>query len=118
MNGIGFLTALALAFSGFAALSQTLDRHYAERHGRGSAPGAAERMRLHALGWSALALALLACVAQQGWPVGTVSWIGMLTLGALPLVLLLSYAPALALRAARWSGVLGGCGLLALRALP
>jgi len=118
MNGLAFLAALALVFSGFSTLSQTLDRHYADRNGRGSVPGAAERMRLHGLGWAALALALAACVLEQGWPMGTVAWVGMLTLGALPVVLLLSCAPALALRAAGWSGALGGCGLLALRALP
>nr|WP_272942822.1 DUF3325 domain-containing protein [Cupriavidus basilensis] len=102
----------------FAALSQTLDRHYADRHGRGTAPSPAERLRLLGLGWSALALALAACVQRQGWPMGSVSWIGTLTLGAFVLVLLLSYAPAVAVRAARWAGMLGGCGLLMMRAMP
>ncbi|MGE8368219.1 DUF3325 domain-containing protein [Cupriavidus sp.] len=113
MNAIlGFFTALALTYSGFTALSQTLDRHYADRHGRGSSPCASERLRLHGLGWAALALALAACVRHEGWPMGTVSWLGTLTLGALLLVLLLSYAPAIAVRAALWTGALGGCGLL------
>ncbi len=109
---LGFLTALAFTFSGFAALSQTLDRHYAERNGRGASPGVSERLRLHGLGWTALALALAACVRQEGWPMGTVSWIGTLTAGALLLVLLLTYAPAIAVRAARWAGALGGCAML------
>ncbi|MGO4156215.1 DUF3325 domain-containing protein [Cupriavidus sp. YAF13] len=115
---LGFLTALALTYSGFTALSQTLDRHYADRHGRGAAPSPAARLRLQGLGWAALALALAACVQQQGWPMGSVSWIGTLTLGALVLVLLLSYAPAIAVRAARWAGMLGGCGLLTMGAMP
>ncbi|MGT2491586.1 DUF3325 family protein [Cupriavidus basilensis] len=46
---LGFFTALALTYSGFTALSQTLDRHYADRHGRGSSPCASERLRLHGL---------------------------------------------------------------------
>ena len=115
---LGFFTALAFTYSGFTALSQTLDRHYADRHGRGATPSPAERLRLQVLGWAALALALAACVQQQGWPMGSVSWIGTLTLGALVLVLLLSYAPAIAVRAARWVGLLGGCGLLMMRAMP
>ena len=45
---LGFLTALAFTYSGFTALSQTLDRHYADRHGRGATPSPAERLRLHA----------------------------------------------------------------------
>lgn len=38
---LGFFTALAFAYSGFTALSQTLDRHYADRHGRGAEIGRA-----------------------------------------------------------------------------
>ncbi|NOV27037.1 DUF3325 domain-containing protein [Cupriavidus necator] len=87
------LAALALSLAGFAALALSLERHHADIHGRGSMPtrGAVARLRL--AGALALTLALRLQIAAQGGPVGTVSWLGMLTASALAVALGLSYAP-------------------------
>jgi hypothetical protein len=111
---LAFLASLTLSFSGFGALSMTLDRHYAQIHGRGAEPPAALLPYLHGLGWLALGLALAARVSADGWPLGTVYWVGTLTLSGIALVLLLSYAPRAAPRLAPWAAAVG-VGSLALQ---
>lgn len=105
--GLPFVACLALAFSGFAALSLTLDRHYAQIHGRGAEPPAALLPYLHGLGWLALGLALAAQVGAEGWAMGVLYWVGTLTLSGVGLVLLLSYAPRAAPRLAPWAAAVG-----------
>ena len=60
------LSGTALAFSGFAATSITMDRHYADIHGRGAEPSPATRLRLRTLGWIGLALSFMACIGASG----------------------------------------------------
>lgn len=88
-----FLATLALAYSAWVALSLAMDRHYADIHGRGAEPSAAQRRRGRWLGTLALAAALAVCIDNSGWSIGPVAWLGSMTMAALLLVLQLSYAP-------------------------
>ncbi|MBY4947437.1 DUF3325 domain-containing protein [Cupriavidus respiraculi] len=104
---LAFVASLALAFSGLGALSMTLDRHYAQVHGRGAEPPPALLPYLHGLGWLALGLALASHVGAEGWAMGTLYWVGTLTVSGVALVLLLSYAPRTAPRLAPWAAAVG-----------
>jgi hypothetical protein len=75
---------LLLAFSGFAALALSLDRHH-----RAAFRTPVPRRRvggLRAAGWSGLALAFAAAVGSSGWTFGPVQWVGSLTASALAVV--------------------------------
>lgn len=104
-----------LVFTGFAAASLSIDRHYAEVHGRGREQEPGLRRRLRALGWGALLLALLACGRASGWHIGPVLWCGLMTAEALLLALLLRYAPRRVAPLAR--AALAGALVFALLAL-
>ena len=97
------LAGAALAYSGFAAKSLTLDRHYADLHGRGKEPSARLCLQLRTLGWLALALSFAACIRASGWHIGPVLWCGVLSIAAWCVALLLQYAPRHAIQAA-WIG--------------
>lgn len=97
------LAGAALAYSGFAAKSLSMDRHYADLHGRGAEPNPRLRLQLRALGWLALALSFTACIAASGWHIGPVVWCGVLSIAAWSATLLLQYAPRKAIQAA-WIG--------------
>lgn len=92
------MTALgtALAYAGFAALCMAMPRHHEQVFGTHRVP-AGLRRGLTLLGWALLASSALAVVRAQGWGLGLILWAGILTATALPLSLLLSYAPRLAL---------------------
>lgn len=98
------LSGAALAFSGFAATSITMDRHYADIHGRGAEPSGATRLRLRTLGWIGLALSFMACIGASGWHIGPVLWCGILSLAAWSVTLLLQYHPRKVLQGA-WIGL-------------
>lgn len=98
---------LTLAYSGFVALSLAMDRHYADVFGRGQEPGQRQRLVLRLLGVMGLLLSFALCVVRDGWGVGSVLWLGMLTACALTLVLLLPYAPRRALELAVVSAIVG-----------
>ena len=98
------LSGAALAFSGFAATSITMDRHYADIHGRGKEAHAATRLRLRALGWIGLLLSFMACIGASGWHIGPVLWCGILSLAAWTVTLLLQYHPRRVLQSA-WIGI-------------
>ena len=98
----GFCAATA----GFGALSLAMDRHFEDIHGRGTSPGAKRRW-LQLAGSLSLLASLLACLAAQGSAQGWVLWCGVLTVAALLLMLLLSYAP-------RWAPRVSGLAALAL----
>ena len=89
-----------LAYGGLAANSISLDRHYADIHGRGKEPDARTRLRWRALGWLGIVLSLAACVGAKGWHTGPVLWCGVLTVSAILLTLLLQYAPHRAIKLA------------------
>lgn len=96
---LAFGCGLAGAYAGMAALSLAMDRHAEQVHGRG--PRAAWRVGLRLLGALLLALAAAPCVEAWGASVGVVVWLGLLSAGALLLVLLLPYAPR-AVRPLAW----------------
>lgn len=100
------LAAFGSSLGGFTALSLAMDRHYEDWAGRGQNPG---RWRgwLRLGGTAGVLLSLAASIARQGGSVGWVLWAGVLTTGALALVLVLTYAP----RRTAW--VLGGASVLA-----
>ncbi|GHH54119.1 MAG: DUF3325 domain-containing protein [Gammaproteobacteria bacterium] len=85
--------ALALSYSGFAALCLAMEKHQLELYGKDRA--GPRRMRaLRAAGWLLLSVAFALCVVARGWAVGTVQWLGALTAGAAVLALwLLPYRP-------------------------
>lgn len=93
MNAVGFITGLALAYVGWTALSLGMDRHYADIYGRGKEPPRRERNLYRLIGSVALLGTFLVSVRLQGWTVGSVLCLGIMTSGALLLVLLLTYAP-------------------------
>ncbi len=80
------MLALGLSFSGFTALSLAMEKHQQALHGAKAAPLARRRL-WSLLGWLALVAAFTACVAAHGWGLGTVLWLGALTLAGLLLAL-------------------------------
>ena len=84
--------AVAGAFSGFAFLGLAMDRHWADVHGRGAEPSAAQRRRLRWYGCGQLLLSLLACLALRGSTQGWVLWLGALTAAGWMAVLVMTYA--------------------------
>ncbi|MDR3002977.1 MAG: DUF3325 domain-containing protein [Acidovorax sp.] len=101
------LLALALSFTGMAALAFAMDRHYEQLTGRYEIP-LAQRWLLRCLGTVALVAAIFPCVAAWGTTVGAVAWLGWISVAALAVVALISAAP-------RWAGLvasLGGLGAL------
>jgi hypothetical protein len=76
------LLAITLCFSGFTALSLAMDKHQLDLHGKAQAAPA--RMRLWRwVGWTLLTVAFALCVADHGWALGPVLWLGALTVGGL-----------------------------------
>lgn len=94
MSAPGFLLALVLAGGAWSALAMAMDRHYTDIHGRGVEPAPPLRMRLRGAAVLGLLASLALNVHMQGWGVGLVAGLGVLTLAALLLVLAVSYWPA------------------------
>jgi hypothetical protein len=94
------MVGLCLAYAGFAALALAMDRHYADAFGRGESPSPLLRRGMQWAGSLGLVLSLATIIAQVGWAIGSVIWLGVLTLAALPLALLLAYAPRIGFWAA------------------
>jgi hypothetical protein len=88
--------ALALAYVGFLCLSLAMERHH-EQVFRSRRVPPARRRACTAAGWALLAASLLAAVQGPGWGLGVVVWAGLLTAAAVPLAMLLQYAPRAAL---------------------
>ncbi len=102
-----FMGGLLFAYSGMLALCQGLERHYKQVWGKPCAPW--QRKGLRVLGWSALGVSFLLCVAAWGWAMGPVGWFGVISLAGLTLVMLLPYVP----RFAVWLGAaVVGWGLM------
>jgi hypothetical protein len=108
------ILSLCAAFSGFTALGLAMDRHWEDAFGRGSSAGPL-RHWLRAGGAAGLWLSLMASLElthnAQGWVV----WFGVMTIAAIGVVLVLSYAPqrAKAIGSAATAGVVLA-GLLSL----
>ncbi len=88
------LAVFLFCCSGFAALSLAMDRHAADAFGAAWPP---ERRRLlvllRALGTAALAWGWWAAAARSGGAMGTTLWAVQLSLGALAVTALLTWAP-------------------------
>ena len=78
------LLALALSFSAFTALSLSMEKHQHDLHGKAAA-APARRMQWRVLGWALLAAAFALCVADHGWAMGPVLWLGAMTLAGVTL---------------------------------
>lgn len=84
---------IALAISGFAALCLAMEKHHLDIFGKGKATPA-RLLHLRVAGWLLLALSFAAGVADSGWAIGPVLWLGALTGAGLLLVFwLLPYRP-------------------------
>ena len=93
MSGsLASLIAFALCFTGMAALSLAMDRHYEQVTGR-SEPPSNQRRALRGLGWLLLTVALWPCIAAWGIGVGLTAWCGWLTAGAMAVAWTLPYIP-------------------------
>ncbi len=78
------LLALTLSFSAFTALSLAMEKHQHDLHGKAAATPA-RRVLWRVLGWALLAAAFALCVADHGWAMGPVLWLGAMTLAGVTL---------------------------------
>ena len=76
--------------AGFAALALSMHKHH--RDVFGTAPTRGRTLALQGAGWLLLTASVWPCVAHSGWSIGLVLWIGLLTVAALTVALLLTYA--------------------------
>lgn len=90
----GFTAGLLLAYTGMLGLCLGLERHYRQVWQRAPSPWLRRTLRI--AGWLALALAFQACVLAWGSAMGPVGWFGLVSLTGFALVLLLPFAPRLA----------------------
>jgi len=85
------LLALLLCLTGFAALALAMDRHH---HALvGVRPAKARKRWLQLAGTLVLILALVVSITAWGPAYGPIYWLGLLTAGAAPVLLALTYAP-------------------------
>jgi purine-cytosine permease-like protein len=90
------LIALILAFAGFTALALGMHRHY--RQLRHRALRSTTQILLRVLGAALLTASFAASIADAGWAIGPVLWLGWLTAAALTVALLLTWWPPQAKR--------------------
>jgi len=76
------LLAIGLSFTAFTALSLAMEKHQLELHAKQAAP-ASRRRQWSVLGWVLLALAFGLSVADHGWAMGPVLWLGAMTIAGL-----------------------------------
>ncbi len=101
------MIAAGLTLIGFFALAASMPRHAPALLG-----GRQPRLRPRALalaGWALLVAGLAATLAAPDWPLGLVTWFGLLPLAAAPVLLGLTYEP----RIARGAALLGALVLVA-----
>jgi len=73
------LLALTLSFSAFTALSLAMERHQYDLHGKAAA-SPARRTQWRGPGWGLPAVGFGLCVADHGWAMGPVLWLGAMTM--------------------------------------
>lgn len=78
------LLALTLSFCAFTALSLAMEKHQQDLHGKAAA-AAPRRRQWRVLGWLLLAAAFAVCVADHGWALGPLLWLGAMTLSGIAL---------------------------------
>lgn len=83
------LAALILALTGFATLALSMHKHHRDLFGK--PPPRRRALALRSIGWTLLSLSPGACIIAFGWAIGSVFWIGTLTVAALFVVLSLTY---------------------------
>ncbi|WP_462379253.1 DUF3325 domain-containing protein [Pseudomonas sp. Marseille-QA0892] len=93
--------AFCLAYGGLCCLCLSAPKHYQTLIG--SLPALWEARVFKAVGWAGQLLALGACWVSRGAAVGTVLYLGMLTVGGIALILMLAYRP-------RWPMYLASMG--------
>ncbi|MBC9176630.1 DUF3325 domain-containing protein [Pseudoroseomonas ludipueritiae] len=86
----------ALAYAGFSALCLSMERHHEQVFRRRRLPPWRRRVLAY-LGWVLLMSSLPPVVQAFGWGTGLAFWAGILTATAMPLAMLLTYAPRAAL---------------------
>ncbi|MBB3102509.1 DUF3325 domain-containing protein [Azomonas macrocytogenes] len=97
-----FTAGMTLAYTGMLALCLGLERHY--RQIWRETPPVWLRRGLRVGGWMVLVMAFHACNLAWGAAMGAVGWFGLVSLTGFVLLLLLPYAPRLAV----WLPVGGG----------
>jgi hypothetical protein len=83
--------ALSLSYAGFAALALAMRRHHRQIWNRDPTGGLRHVYR--AAGVLLLGLAFAACVVDDGWLIGPVTWFAVLSASALLFDFILPYAP-------------------------
>lgn len=91
------VAAFALCYAGFALLSLSQARHHRRVHGADHHP---RRRWGRWAGWTLLASGALASAAAWGPGTGVVAFLGLATVAAVAVALLLTYAPQLVFRTA------------------
>lgn len=89
------MTALAIAYAGFAAISLAMARHHRQTFGRSPTVYLVAGLRI--VGWVALGLSLMTSILLSGWAIGTITWLGILSAAGLAWIFLHSASPRFAL---------------------
>lgn len=96
-----YLAVFALAYLGLASLAYGMERHHRQlTRSHASSVLAALKRVTPVAAWVWLLAALYVAITLEGAGPGTVLWLGNLTVAAILLALLLTYAPCLARRLA------------------
>lgn len=103
------LLAFGLCYAGMAALSLAMEKHHAQVWT--DSPRPLQQKSLRVAGWGLILLALVPSITGWNATVGVVAWAGMLSLGAIVFVLLLSYQPRIAASLGLIAGILSVAGL-------
>ena len=90
MLSLDFL-AFALAFAAFSAIALGTERHSKQVFGRHPTPAA--RHTLTAAGWILLLASLPPALAARGPSIGSLAWLGYLSVASIGIGLMLSYRP-------------------------
>lgn len=90
MPTLDFL-AFALAFAAFSAIALGTERHSKQVFGRQAA--STVRHTLTTAGWMLLLASLLPALAARGPSIGSLAWLGYLSIASVAIGLMLSYRP-------------------------
>ena len=108
MDSLNIIASFAWATCGFLCLALTINRHYYDVFGTSRPPLRQSRfIGLQLLGWSSLLLSLTCAVLYKGWAVGATAWMGVITVIAFLLMLLLTYKPNWAVSSGIASALIG-----------
>lgn len=69
------LPSMLLLFSGFTALSLSMQRHARQVFAQGRMPISSHRLRF--IGWVLIGVSLALRLGQPGWRIGLVEWVGL-----------------------------------------